>query len=157
VYRDPLNAFGANNLDFVYQIFNSAASPDAVGRATAVNFTGFMVDAGYDPTGGTDFGAPYVNGGVTPQLVDRLSQDVIGFAFATPNPNLAIKPGQNSTTLIIQTNATNFTRGFLNIIDGGTTTVNAFQPLTAVPEPASFAMIGAGLLALAGIRRMRRS
>jgi PEP-CTERM motif len=37
--------------------------------------------------------------------------------------------------------------------------VTAFQPLVTptVPEPASLVLIGGGLLALAGIRRMRRS
>ena len=159
VYRDTTNPGGfagcaGGCLDFVYQVFTSRNSPEGIGRVTAANFGAFLVDAGYDATGGTDFLAPFVNGGVVPQLIDRVG-GTIGFAFATPNPNLKVAPGQNSVTLIISTNATAYTNGFFNIIDGSTFTGAAFQP-AAVPEPASFALFGGGLLALAGIRRFRR-
>ena len=53
VFSNPGNTFGANDLDFVYQVANSANSMDSIGRITAINFTGFSTDVGYDITGST--------------------------------------------------------------------------------------------------------
>ena len=47
VCADPSNPFGAGDLDFLYQLTNTAASLDGVGRITGINFTGWSVDAGY--------------------------------------------------------------------------------------------------------------
>jgi hypothetical protein len=44
-----------------------------------------------------------------------------------------------------------FRAGNASVIDGGTQTVASFQP--GVPEPASFALLGLGLLAIGGIGR----
>jgi hypothetical protein len=47
VYSDPSNAFGAGELDFMYQVTNESRSTDSVGRITATNFAGFETDVGY--------------------------------------------------------------------------------------------------------------
>jgi hypothetical protein len=62
--------------------------------------------------------------------------------------------GETSPVLVISTNAMLFTAGNASVIDGGVTTVAAFEP-AAVPGPASLLLLGGGLLALGGVRRFR--
>lgn len=152
VYTDPDNTFGAGDLDFVYQVSNSASSPDSIGRVTATNFTGFATDVGYTTTGSSLPGGAFVNGTVAPQLVDRVSADVVGFTFDSP-ATTPISPGAVSTVLVIETDATRYTAGDVNIIDGGVVSVNAYAP-TAVPEPTTGAL-AIGLLSLGCLRRRR--
>jgi len=157
VYSDPGNIFGAGDLDFVYQVSNSASSVDSIGRVTAIDFTGFSTDVGYTPSGSTLPGGLFVDGTVAPELVDRVSADVVGFSFNAPL-TLLVGPGQTSTVLVIETDATNFTAGNVNLIDGSVSQVNAFQP-TVVPEPTSFALLGLGIgfTILAGFRQAFKS
>jgi hypothetical protein len=137
VFSDPSNTFGAGDLDFMYQVTNSANSLDSVGRTTAINFTGSLTDVGFTALGST-LGAGFINGTVAPVTVDRsISGDSIGFSF-TPPVSGSILPGQTSMVLVIETNATSFIAGHLSLIDGGVTTVAAFQPVAPkVPEPSS--------------------
>jgi hypothetical protein len=157
VYADPANTFGAGDLDFMYQVSNSATSTDSVGRVTVISFTGSLTDVGYTAAGASLPGGLFVNGTVAPELVDRVSAGTVGFSFNAPL-TLLIGPGQTSTVLIIQTDATLFTAGKVNIIDGGAATVEGFEPVatTVVPEPTSLLLFGSGLLALSRIR-LRRS
>lgn len=157
VFADPFNAFCAGCLDFMYQVSNSANSTDGIGRVTAINFTGSQTDVGFLLNGSALPGGLFVNGTVAPQLVDRSSAgDTIGFSFTAPlfEP---VGAGATSTVLVIETNAKKFAAGNANIIDGGVTTVAAFEPVAAVPEPASWAMmiIGAGAIG-SSLRLARR-
>ncbi|HEY3937120.1 MAG TPA: PEP-CTERM sorting domain-containing protein [Bryobacteraceae bacterium] len=157
VYSDPNNTFGAGNLDFVYQVSNDAGSTDSIGRVSAINFTGWSTDVGYTSTGSA-LGSGFVDGTIAPELVDRVSPgDSIGFSFNAPLTTL-IAPGQTSTMLIIETNATTYKPGDLNIIDGGVSTVATYEPGSAptTPEPASMLLMGGGLLLMARIRRVKR-
>jgi hypothetical protein len=156
VFSDPTNPFGAGDLIFVYQVLNSASSLDGVGRVTAIDFTGFQTDAGYTSTGSA-LGGVFTDGTIAPQLVDRVSADVVGFAFNAPL-TVPIAPDQTSVVMIIKTDATAFTTGHTNVIDGGVTTFDSYQPATTstTPEPAAFVLLGTGLLALAGIGRRRK-
>lgn len=150
VFADPSNAFCAGCLDFVYQVSDNAGSTDSVGRLTAINFTGWLTDVGFITNGSGLPGGLFVDGTIAPELVDRSSAgDVVGFSFNAPLFD-EVPPGVTSTVLVIETNATQFTAGDANLIDGGVTTVSAFEPSTAVavPEPASWALMIAGLGAI---------
>jgi len=153
VYEDPGNTFCADCLDFVYQVTNSDGSADGVGRVTAVNFTGWSVDAGFSPTApGSGGGTAFVDGTDAPGLVDRNTPDTVGFQFES-SPTAAIAPGDTSNLLVIETNSTIFGAGAAAALDGSTANFAAFDPS---PEPTSALLMGLGMLALAGVRRFRR-
>lgn len=155
VLSDPANIFGAGDLDFVYQVSNSRSSTDSIGRVTTIDFTGFATDVGYTVTGSSLPGGFFVDGTVTPQLVDRVSADVVGFSFNAPL-SLLVAPGTTSVPLAIETDAINFKAGTANIIDGHVASVAAFAPASpsTVPEPASVLLSSMGLLSMAFFRRV---
>ena len=154
VYADPTNPFGAGDLDFVYQVQNFAVSPDAIARLTAINFTGFQTDVGFTAIGSAIPGGLFVDGTQAPQLVGRaLSGDVTSFIYEGLAPSTFV-PGSISTALIIETNATMFAPGKFNVIDGGVSTVDAFQPLAAVPDSGTTAtLLGLGVIGLCAAYR----
>jgi hypothetical protein len=159
VYRES-----GGTLDFYYQVTNLDTSKcggagqvmcDPVARETDTSFFSFATSLGFRLDGGS-FGGPFVAGAVTPVTGDRNGPgNVIGFSFNPPDSR-KIQPGQVSAVLIISTNATNFTTGHASVIDGGTITVDSFQPSSAVPEPTSFFLLSGGLLVLLGVRRYSR-
>lgn len=139
-------------LDFYYQFTSNAGSTNSVTRITMTDFTGFTTNVGYSTTFSSN---GFTSGGNTPLSADRLSANVVGFNFNVGGTNDSIGAGQDSAVLIIKTNATLYTTGLVNTIDGSVSQVSAFEP-TCVPEPVSMALMGSGLLML-GLWRRKRS
>jgi PEP-CTERM motif len=145
---NPGNVDCPGCLVFVYQISNAANSSDSITRLTAINFSGWTTYVGYANNGG-NLGGPFVDGDTTPLTVDRsVGGDTVGFNFSSAS---ILPPGSTSKVLVIQTNATNFAEGTVGVFGstGLPNLVDPFQPADAssVPEPASLALLGIGLLA----------
>jgi hypothetical protein len=103
-------------------------------------------------------GAGFVDGTVAPQLVDQHAPgDTIGFGYSAPL-SYAVTPRENSNVIVIETDAASFQAGNLNIIDGGVTTVAAYEPAgpSTVPEPNFLLLLSIGLLALTGFRQFAK-
>jgi hypothetical protein len=152
VYRET-----DGNLDFVYQFTNNG--PNTVTGASSQAFGAFTTDVTFvtNPTAlppGTYF-TP--TGTVNPTLVQRDPTGAsVTWVFSGAN---VIGPGQTSETLIVDTNATNYTTGLIGIQAGPTTNVMGYMPAagTSVPEPAMFLPAGAALLGLLAFRRKAQS
>lgn len=153
-------------LDFYYQVENDSAL-NQVHRLTASSFAGFITDVwfvlnGADVSCTSCPGGTFQNGTQDPLTIDRDTfGEVVGFNF--PTPGFEVDPGETSVALLIRTNATNVQPGFVSVINSGTVTRLAFEPTTTpgdhlVPEPASLAFFGIGLLGIgAAIWRRRQA
>ena len=75
---------------------------------------------------------------------------VVGFNYSGI---FTIAPGQTTPNLVIETNATTFTDGFLSVQDGTAGFGFAYAPATPTPEPSSLALMGSGLFAAGGFLR----
>lgn len=143
----------SGTLDFYYQVANDPGSASAIARQTDTSFFGWDTWTGYRIDGGSLPGGVFVDGTVPPVTADRNAGGaVVGFSFQPPDA-AKILAGLTSNVLVISTNAVDYTLGNASIINGGTQTVSAFQP---VPEPGTLALLGAGLIGFAAIRRWRK-
>jgi hypothetical protein len=144
VYRRPNDN---NQLTFTYQLQNSANSSNVLHRMTVSSFAGFTTDASTQ-AGGANI--------IVPTLVDRSTPDVVGFSFLD-GFGQPIRPGQQSSLLVVETNALTHVDSTAAIIDGTTATVGTFAPLLPIPEPGTWALGILGMMGLVGIaRKVRR-
>ena len=135
VISDQSNVFGAGDLDFILVVENDGFHNLA--GVTASSFAGFKTDVGYF----TDFT------GVPPSTVDRPTAATVGFNFFDGVPRLS-----DTAQLVIETNATRFSSGFLTAgFSTGSATMTALAP--SVPESSTWAMLGIGFAGL-GLLRM---
>jgi hypothetical protein len=143
-------------IDFYYQLVNDAGSSTAIARESNANFAGYETFTGFRLDGGSLPGGIFDDGTVMPFTSDRdVIGIVVGFNFG-PLPENRVLAGLTSNVLVISTNATRYTVGNASVIDGGTATVDAFQP-AAIPEPGSALLLGTGLAAaFIGLKTRRK-
>jgi hypothetical protein len=143
IQGDTTNTLGG--LTFTYQVSNTDtdASPTDINRVTVTNYTGFLTDVSFQ-----------VGSGLSPTLVDRGLPPAgleVGFGFENVIGQGAVRPGQTSALLVVQTNAPLWVPTFASVIDGGVASVASLGP--AVPEPTSLVGLALGGVALLHRRR----
>jgi hypothetical protein len=142
---DPSNALGG--LTFTYRLTNDVNSLASLERMTNLDFSGFLTDVSYQTPAA----------GVVPTDVDRSAApgSTVGWNFKPIGLGAgSIPAGGASALLVIQTNAHAFAPVNANVIDGSIGVASSFGPV--VPEPASLALLGVGLLSLGAFCQKRK-
>jgi hypothetical protein len=142
-------------LDFYYQFkVNSHTGPlGLVDFMAATDFSGYTTNVGTLAAALPGF----VTGTASPATIAQPVGGLLDFIF---NPGGAsVTPGMTTLTMVVATDATNYTIGDALLQDGSQADYAAFSPTAAaVPEPASIVLFGSvlGLSALIARRKMAR-
>jgi hypothetical protein len=138
VSSQEIRSFTFSSLDsFTIDGYASAADPDGAGL--------FIAAANPNLANGTPSGS-------TTTFGRSPSGNVVTVEFGANG----LTGTENSATYIFRTNATDFNNmGTFGIIDGSTLQGMTYQPISAVPEPAGWAMMIFGMGAVGGALRRR--
>lgn len=159
-----LNAAGT--LDFYFQVIRTGAgsiSNQEIRSFTISDFGSYLVDgyaSGPDPDGAGLFIAaanPNLANGTPSPSTTTFGRSPSGSVVTVEFGANGLTGTENSATYIFRTNATAYNnQGTFGIIDGSTLQGLTFQPIAAVPEPATWAMmlVGFGGIGM-GLRRRK--
>jgi hypothetical protein len=154
VFRDP----ATNVLSFHYSIALTDMNPAAIVRATMDGWAGVTItDVGADASGssGTFDPAPEWTDG-DPLSISRDPQtEGLSIqwrsAMATGLIGTVVGPGDLSSVAFFVTDVTDYTQGEMDLID--TAVTGEANVLVPIPEPASIALLGLGVLGFFHRRR----
>ncbi|HEV2207458.1 MAG TPA: VPLPA-CTERM sorting domain-containing protein [Verrucomicrobiae bacterium] len=134
----------AGGLTFTYQLSISPSSPDGATELSASSFAGYLTDVSYNNAVGSQ---------VAPSFFSRSSSGDVVHSVWLYQP---VGPGQDSTMIVVQTDATAYQASMVGLIDGLTVNVSSFAPVP-VPEPAIAGLLLAGLGVFSVVRRRQCS
>lgn len=153
-------------LDFYYQISNDLTSFTGLKRMTDFMFNGYSTHVFYRTDTVAGFATPVSTSAAPPPIPLASDRDgsghVVGFDYSfddADDPDITkINPGETSLIVVIRTNAPSFTSGFTSLINGGTMTLDTFQPFgNPVPEPASLILLGSAFAVAGGLARRHQA
>lgn len=162
VYRNT-----AGTLDFYFQVLRTgtgSVSSQEIRSFTISDFAAYMVDgyaSGPDPDGAGIFIAannPTLANGTASGSTTTFGRSPSGSVVTVEFGANGLTGTENSATYIFRTNATAYNNmGTFGIIDGSTLQGLTFQPVAAVPEPATWGMMILGFGMIGGAARSRKT